>query len=252
MMSITNGLKESVIFSRYFLAKLMSGRQPNRDELNKLYSDGMFIKKSVLSTEKCKELRNEIDKLLTENSVNVWRDNERSDERIYGADLISDIIKNALPVNEFKTIGEQYLNKKLKHHFILAGRLSFVDGNLGSGGGWHRDSPFTHQFKAITYLSDVHAGNGPFQYLKSSHLTLNKVNLPFKLNKYRFTNTEVESILPESDLIECTGNAGDACLADVRGIHRGTPIKTGQRYALTIYFFETEKQLNDFKNLMQK
>lgn len=252
MTAITNGLKESVIFGRYFIAKMMSSRQSNRDVLNKLYSDGLFIKKSVLPPEKCEELRNEIDRLLAEDDVNVWRDNEKSDERIYGADLISDIIKNSLPVNEFKYIGEQYLNKKLKHHFILAGRLSFVQGNLGSGGGWHRDSPFTHQFKAITYLSDVTTNNGPFQYLKSSHLTQNKLNLPFKLNKYRFTNDEVSSILPGSELIECTGNAGDACLADVRGIHRGTPIKTGRRYALTIYFFETEKQLNDFKSLMQK
>ena len=55
---------------------------------------------------------------------------------------------------------------------VLAARLDYKPNNKGSGDGWHMDSPFSNQFKAMCYLSDVRSVNGPFQILKGSHKTI--------------------------------------------------------------------------------
>ena len=94
-------------------------------------------------------------------------------------------------------------NKKTKYkydnvYFTLAGHLKFESNNLGSGGGWHRDSPFTNQIKTIVYLTDVSSNNGPFEYLVGSHKRSFYAKLKnrwaIELNRMRFTNQEIDKI----------------------------------------------------------
>ena len=116
-------------------------------------------------------------------------------------------------------------------------------GNNGSsGGGWHRDSFFS-QFKAILYLTDVEKNNGPFEILPGSHHLssvlsgINRVGLGFMQN--RISDNEVEIFERKLSLKRktFTGNAGTLILFNSTTIHRGSPIFTGERLALTNYYY---------------
>lgn len=189
----------------------------------------------------CGEIREKIDSCLnTDSSSNIWADEARSDHRIYGFENIFPEVKGLIGFQELKMIGENYLGCRLGASLILAARMNYKEENAGSGGGWHRDSPFTHQFKAIIYLSDVSTENGPFQYMPGSHKLHFKIKnrKKLKIGKYRFTGEDITNLPDTSEL--CLGSAGNILLADTKGIHRGKPIKVGERYALTLYFWEKE------------
>lgn len=104
---------------------------------------------------------------------------------------------------------------------------------------YHADA-FTPEFKAFLYLEKVTEGNGPFTYIRSSQ---NAVFLRFKkelLGNKRgsptsFYEKDVKSLLKNE--VKITGNAGTLILADVRGIHRGSPQKDKSRSVLVNYMF---------------
>jgi phytanoyl-CoA dioxygenase PhyH len=102
---------------------------------------------------------------------------------------------------------------------------------------YHVDS-FTKEAKAFLYLDDVDERNGPFTYLRGSH----RRHL-VRLRKQVAGNTEgaPTSFHPE-DLkglldheVRICGRAGTLILADVRGLHRGSPQLDRSRSALVNY-----------------
>ncbi len=252
-----NYLKEFIIFSVFklnsfrtlFFSKISSEVE---ECLHGLYDNGIFHLDSQLEPTKVNELKNCIDDLLENQSqnINIWNDPEGADFRIYGANELNAKFKELIPFDFLKNIGELYLQTPLIDYFILAAKISFKEGNIGSGGGWHRDSAFSHQFKSIIYLSDVNEKNGPFQYILQSHKTFSKIKLPFRLNKTRFSIEEIKSF--NEPQLECTAKAGDIIVVDTKGLHRGKPLGSGSRYALTIYFITNKKQKINFKALLQK
>ncbi|MEP4299002.1 MAG: hypothetical protein ABJ340_04865, partial [Paraglaciecola sp.] len=122
--------------------------------------------------------------------------------------------------------------------FNMASKISFVPNNLGSGQGWHRDVAVSYQFKAILYLSDVDTHSGPFQYYNKSGNCLAMLNLERKeklpVAQNRFTEKEAK-LFDQRCITEICAPAGTLILANTRGIHRGKPISSGNRYALTSY-----------------
>lgn len=219
--------------------------------LNILYSKGIYVIPDFISSERSDELAHKMDDLFQKNPDLVKKESNGFDERIYGADLFTDF-----EFNEFNAVTENfakqfYFSRKL-HSFSLLGRIHSGNGNLGSGSGWHRDSPITHQFKGIVYLTDVSESNGPFQYIEESHklqslnLVLNKLNA--KSNKRRFDDSEVENLIRESIIPSYKSfiaKKGTLILVNTRGLHRGAPISEGSRYAITRYF-STKPFKDDF------
>ena len=144
-----------------------------------------------------------------------------------------------------KYIGEKYCSSKICLSTLLAGRLGHNDeSSTGSGGGWHRDS-YSQQFKSILYLTNVTERNGPFQYIKKSHLRSNirKILTMRALDHEggritRYTEADIDLILSKFDytIKTCTGGIGTLIFADTRGIHRGYPIENGERFSLTTYY----------------
>ncbi|MBF4984773.1 phytanoyl-CoA dioxygenase family protein, partial [Nonlabens mediterrranea] len=133
------------------------------------------------------------------------------------------------------------------YHFILLGWLKKGKGNLGSGGGWHRDSPISHQFKTILYLTDVDETNGPFQFIKGSQNWKNNLkvckylNLP--LSNRRFKNEDIDSLISQNVIpppTTFTSKKGGLIIADTRGLHRGKPLENGERKAITRYHFTSD------------
>ena len=123
----------------------------------------------------------------------------------------------------------------------LAAKVVAKPKNLGSGGGWHRDSMYEKQIKAILYLSDVSENNGPFQYVVGSNnkaSVLRTLNLHHGENLKRFRSEDLEAWCQRNQarIETITGSAGDVILVDTRGLHRGKPIVSEVRYALTNYY----------------
>lgn len=129
----------------------------------------------------------------------------------------------------------------------MMNRVEYREGNLGSGGGWHRDAVHEQQFKAILYLSDVGPDNGGFEYLINTHRkssvykTILSNDIGFAQDK--FSEEEMKEILEDHGETyqrkTITGPAGTLILADTSGIHRGSPIADGSRYAITQYIFRS-------------
>lgn len=216
-----------------------------------LDKQGIYVLQNFISSERADELAYKIEKCFEANPDLVKKESNGFDERIYGADLFTDF-----EFVEFNEITEYYAKKfyfsRKLNSFSLLGRIHSGIGNLGSGSGWHRDSPITHQFKGIVYLTDVDEANGPFQYIEESHklININKVlgRLKVESTKRRFTDLEVDNLISEGIIPSYKsylGKKGTLILVNTRGLHRGAPITNGSRTAITRYF-STKSFKDDF------
>jgi hypothetical protein len=100
--------------------------------------------------------------------------------------------------------------------------------------------------KAFLYLVDVSEENAPFVYVPGTHKQddwRRKHNMAYDVDGTtgrfgHFFPQEYKSLQARfgwKDLV-CTGAAGTLILADLRGLHRGTPLKSGHRIMLTSAF----------------
>lgn len=233
----------------YILRKYFFNRNFNF-KINAFYSDyllelkkkGYVIIKNFISSNECELIIKHIEKFLIENKELTYHDNDYSDQRIHGAENISENINNffnnKLPIE----VGNHYYNGELKNLMTMANKTKFVENNKGSGQGWHRDG-LNFQYKSILYLVNVNENNGPFQLIEKSHRVINIFKSCFRYNLDPF-DTRIENSIAEKIIVDfdnslktITGKAGDLILVDTSLLHRGNPLKNGSRYALTNYYY---------------
>lgn len=249
-------IKEVIELGLRSVSKAITARKAkySTSELNDV---GFKIFENFLTPNQCEELRGLVDTYLTSGGANVWHDPEGADNRIYFADKLNSGFKEIYEHSDLRDSLAEYTGIKNPAGLLLAAKINFVEGNQGSGGGWHRDSPFTHQFKAIIYLSDVEENNGPFQYIKGSNSKLEIVKCylknVFKPGQYRFSEQEIDGYLKFTNkkVTDLTAKMGTLVLTDTKGIHRGRPIETGCRYTLFCYFW-SQSIPEHFKQYDQK
>ncbi|MFT6734267.1 MAG: hypothetical protein ACJAS9_002462 [Polaribacter sp.] len=215
-----------------------------RDIISALNLDGISIEENFYTQDQCADYRQRIDAMIASGSSNVWCDEQGSDQRIYFINEVDELFQDFYQHPKVRDVLAAYVGTTEPKGMLLAARIEYVENNLGSGGGWHRDSPFTHQFKAICYLNDVTSENGPFQYIKQSHrkfkVLKNYFNKTFKPGQYRFSDKDIEGFLnsnPELHITDNVAKAGTLVFADTKGIHRGKPLSSGTRYVLFCYFW---------------
>lgn len=200
-----------------------------------LRSNGLVILDTEMRTSKEALVLND---LAGTSQIN-WIDDDGADSRIYGYELADEKLDRAL-LRLVEKIFKGYVKGNQMFAFVLAGILKETKSNLGSGGGWHRDTVFGKQLKLIVYCSDVTKSNGPFQYIQCSHKWYHKIFISMLLRKsprsFRYSETEV-AVLKRFGykITECTARAGTLIIADTTGLHRGKPIEKGVRLALTYY-----------------
>lgn len=202
-----------------------------RGELSALGDDGAMVFPDVLPQELCASLVARIDEICdTPGHPRVWRDAQHSDSRIIGFEhVIGDEIRHFDLSRWLRAVGD-YLGQQPRSWLLMANRVVPKPNNLGSGGGLHRDSPFSHQIKCIWYLSRVTSETGPFQYIPGSHKDIIGQRDRYPLGQMRFREVH-------DPLVEVTAEAGSLLVCDTRCIHGGKPIRTGARYAVTLYTF---------------
>lgn len=223
---------QNIIFR--FLKLLLADAYTNligyRGRLKYLKALGYRRFENELSVDLSDRIAAEIDNVLGRgDDAGIWSDSYGSDTRIVCFERIMPELKELLGVPEKISDIEDYTGRRVSSWYLMANKVDFVEGNVGSGGGLHRDSPFAHQVKYIYYLSDVSSENGPFAYAEGTHKLLLSQG---KLGVMRYQKT---CEMPE--LSEITGPRGTLLVADTRGLHRGMPIAAGCRYALTLYTF---------------
>ena len=202
-----------------------------------LHQSTLLINENYIDKESCDDLIRSIESTLKENSKNVWKDSLASDSRIISFESVEPNIVNLLEVEKKLDNIEKYLGTKVVDWFIMANKTQFKEGNKGSGGGFHRDSAFSRQIKVIWYLNDVSAFNGPFCVeLGTNNYSFKSIKDP-SFGETRFNWS--------SNYKEVCSKAGTELICDTRALHGGKPIKSGSRYALTLYTFYRKGKKNE-------
>jgi len=201
--------------------------------------DGYCVVPDFIDRKTCRSCIYELERIFRDFPISV---HARSDHRIFGVEKDSQLIRIFADEPRLLSTAKAILREPSRNAFVLGSRLDFSEGNLGSGEGWHRDS-FVAQFKAILYLTDVNHDNGPFQLIKRSEklpvLIRDVIRERFGYSQKRFADYQIQQLVQRDParLVTFTGSAGTLILANTSAIHRGSPIRTATRYALTNYYF---------------
>ena len=213
-----------------------------KDILMDIKENGYVVIPDFFDKEQCNACIKDMDWMF-ENKKEFVQESEYADSRIFGAEHLSENIKQFSTHKLLNDLANAYNAVPTSCGFTLAGKIKATGHEYGSGGAWHRDSYF-RQFKSLLYLTDVDANHGPFQVIRESHKQ-EKISSDTKSGNLDsmqcdFNQNTVEKILKEDPdrLDTLTAKAGTVVLVDTSVIHRGTPLKEGVRYALTNYFFE--------------
>lgn len=129
---------------------------------------------------------------------------------------------------------------------VMINHIQAARTPAGSGGGWHRDS-LHDQYKAFAYLTDVQSeSQGAFCFLPGSNGVL--VRMGSALHRAvtggnRYTDGAIERLLAagvrrQSVLLP----AGVPFFLNTSAIHRGLPIREGERIAATVYLGEVGRE----------
>lgn len=203
---------------------------------------GYVVIPDFLGAERCDELKIEIDSTIQRSGGRYWEDDQGSDIRLFAANAVVDGVMPYFHHETLTQIACAYLKSKSVVGYTLANRVVFAPENKGSGGGFHRDNSGLRNFKAILYLTDVTEESGAFQYWAGSHRLRHRLGLIWnngiQWRGKRFEGAvEMDLIEKQSELKTVTGPRGTLILADTNGIHRGRPVVSGARYALTNYYW---------------
>jgi len=97
---------------------------------------------------------------------------------------------------------------------------------------FHYDMDRLFFLKFFVYLTDVDADNGPHVYVVSSHR-----RKPERLREdRRFSDAEVAAAYPAERIRQITGKRGTVFAADTRGLHKGEPVRSGERLVLQVEY----------------
>jgi hypothetical protein len=209
-----------------------------------LYNQGILIAPEPLATNEIGEIDQACTDVLVRYPEYVAHESNDADRRIYGIDRLVDVRAINALAKKLLPLARQFYGVWDVKYFCMFGEIKATDNNVGSGSGWHRDSPFRHQFKCIVYLTDVTDRNGPFEYIPKSH-AFKEVEgvsnvLKSQLNQDRFEDQDISNLVKNKLLdpvSSITGTAGMILYADTRGLHRGKPLVAGMRRAITYYFY---------------
>lgn len=218
-------------FLKTILASIWMKAFAGKGELSSLLNSTAKVIPQALPEPDCQKLIEKIEEVLSgEKHPRVWRDPVGSDSRIWRFEQDVAGLIGGLEIQRWIQAIDDYTGRKTQSWCLMANRLVPIEGNLGSGGGMHRDSSFSHQVKCIWYLSKVESQNGPFQYLPGTNVNLVRDRRQYPLGENRF-----HGIVSKSHKI--CADAGSMLICDTKCIHGGKPIEKGVRYAVTLYTF---------------
>jgi Phytanoyl-CoA dioxygenase (PhyH) len=213
--------------------------------VEELERSGICVVPEFLSAAECAELRTAVDAAIQRYAESVTVDRVGSDERLFLGATPPGQLGEIFSHPRLLAAARGVLGRDVTNVALLAGRLRATPRNRGSGGGWHRDS-YTNQFKSMIYLTDVDERSGPIQFIEGSHRTRAKAEDDRRMDmplgrRPRYSRAQIGRLVDgdRQRVRTVVAPAGTLILVDTTGIHRGKPIRRGQRYALVNYFYPT-------------
>lgn len=229
----------------------------DRPVMESLEQRGFAVIESGYSSDQLATMRQEVDRIMEAHKEQLWKDAQGSDHRLFGANNVSEALNDFHHHPKAGALLNAYMHSAgPSFGTLMAGKITATDDNTGSGGGWHRDTADFKQVKSIIYLSDVGPENGPFQYIEGSHLLRNISKATDYLGVHwrerRFEPKALEKACDQFGwkVTTLTAPAGSIVLANTRGLHRGMPLQSGLRYALTNYLWYNEPVAPHIKDLI--
>ncbi len=235
---VFSGAKQSIKEWRFDKENALPISESTEQEIvQEIKKNGFYVLEKYWDAKKCDQAAEQILHLKKSEKQRFKVDDQMSDFRFFGIQDYGHIFQDFFSDPYLKKIGESYLGYKINNYFTLANHTVCKENNLGSGGGWHRDSGFTRQFKALMYLTDMTQKNGAFECCERSHGWYNSIKylaLTKKDNHFRFTDQNIQS--SDLNIKKLVAPKGSVILVDTQCIHRGSPILEGERMALTNYY----------------
>ena len=248
--SILDILKLSVLKLRYRLFLFFSKKSLFRDRLNK---EGFIVIENFFSTDEIAQLKkNFVEIFQKEDSITIKQNN---DTRLFEYEKFDKFFNKKIR-KKYESFLVKNLSITLRHSFSMANIMKANEKNAyGSGGGWHKDSPFSNQFKVFLFLENVKKENGPLCFINKTHLFSSILKILLQsgvpIRKYRFSEEDIKKIKDinfEESIFAL--KAGTIIIANTQIIHRGAPIEMGKRLAITEYIFDKKEEKDLFlKNL---
>ena len=214
-------------------------------EISTLRKNGVIFRKySELNELGLKEIVNYCSKIINAEDFNKKCEkitNAKKNSNLhkkYKIDITDIFDENILLSLEKKSlmpsIAKKYFKKVAYMNSFAITKDIFVNNPPLHTQIFHRDGDSFFLLKFFIYLNKVNESNGPFQYLKSSHI-----------NNDEFSKKKIESKSHKNLLTYC-GDVGDVIIADTNGYHKGKQIlkETESRYLLTFMYSD--------KNFYQK
>jgi hypothetical protein len=209
--------------------------------LQEVSDSGICIIPRFWPAEKCAMFVDEVKGLFADFPEAVHHpQGELPDYRIYGADKLSPSIAEFATDAVLTSWIKSYAARPLVFVHTLLNMVP-MPADFGSGGMWHRDE-FLPSLKCILYLTDVTADNGPLQLISHSHRwgkhyarDHERYGFGFRQNRLGKSVDDLVKNEPERR-VSVTGEAGTLAIFDVSAIHRGSPLRSGERIALTNYY----------------
>lgn len=120
---------------------------------------------------------------------------------------------------------------------------------------WHKDSDDIRFFKIFIYLNKIESDNGPFSFVKKTHLNNvdeNKIRHLKKTTKFNSFKTlsdqDILNLFPKENVTECIGDFSTTIFADTSGYHKGKTLEKNKRLMLVYeYFSETSNYYYELK-----
>ena len=229
------------------------------DTVAQIKKQGFALVPDLYNHQECCDLRHEVDRIIEARAEHktLWIDPHGADKRCFAAEDDSELIKSFYSNKYLESVADNVFKAKMSCSNTLAARIEYKEGNVGSGLGWHRDGNH-FQFKALVYLSDVEAKDGPFQLLVGSHKAksiLDNININTHDGvSCRFEGQEVKKLIStKTNAIKTfTAKAGTVVFFDASCIHSGGVLTDGGlRYALTNYYYPSYEDIASRKSVFK-
>jgi len=201
---------------------------------------GFAVFSGYWPADRCAAMIDTVDGLLNARAESVRRG---SDLRLFALETASEAAREFKHDPLLERLGDGLTGQEQKVLFVLANRLAQVNGQARrSGGEWHRDRVKT-QYKALVYLSDVGPENGPFSIFERSDrrdaYEGEVTETGFDFAGQRWRDDDFAAFLERAGdrLHILTGAPGTLVVFNSSLIHSGQPIRAGERYAITNYYY---------------
>jgi hypothetical protein len=244
---VRGDVRESLRARRRPPAVQLDPRQ--RQALENLKTDGYAVVGDYCPRETAFELRDRLEAYLAEGKnrdfaegawLRFWddRDYDQGVRRIYHVERLIPVLREVRHNPFVLDIVHAYYGTPYHSNALVFQHNTRTNEETRY---YHVDA-FLREFKAFLYLDDVDGGNGPFTYLRGTqrmHFTrLKKQVLGNEdgVPPTTFYPEDIKSVLDRE--VQINGPAGTLILADVRGLHRGSPQVDRSRSVLVNYILK--------------